>query len=76
MFFFHTLATVFPTPYHIKTVCSCSVLKPSNNACLLNLVPSASLLTQSNWLEKKADQLPCIRKEVLGTSLIVTKTTV
>ena len=76
MFFFHTLATCFPTSYHIKTVCSCWVWKPSNNACLLNLVPSASFLTQSNWLEKKADQSFCFRKEALGTRLILIKTMV
>ena len=76
MFFFHTLATASPTSYHIKTVCSCWVLKPSINACLLNLVPSASFLTQSDWLEKKADQLLCICKEALGTRLMPTKTMV
>ena len=74
MFFFCTLANASPTSYHIKTVCFCWVLKPSNNVCLLNLVPSASFLTQSNWLDKKADQSLCIRKEALGTRLIPTKT--
>ena len=74
MFFFCTLANAFPTSYHINTVCSSWVLKPSNNACLLNLVPSASFLTQTNWLEKKADQSLCIRKEALETRLIPTKT--
>ena len=34
----------------------------------------ASFLTQSDWLEKKADQSLCIRKEALGTRLIPTKT--
>ena len=54
MFFFHTLATAFPTNYLIKTACSCWVWKASNNACLLNLLPSASFVMQSDWLEKKA----------------------
>ena len=49
---------------------------PSNNACLLKLVPSASFLTQSDWLEKKADQLLCICKETLGTRLMPRKTMV
>ena len=74
MFFFYTLANAFPTSYHIKTVCSCWVLKPCNNACLLNLADSASFLTQSDWLEKKVGQLLCIRKEALGGRLIPTKT--
>ena len=76
MFFFYTLANAFPTSYHIKTVCSCWVLKPCNNACLLNLADSASFLTQSDWLEKKVGQLLCIRKEALGGRLIPTKTMV
>ena len=63
MFFFHTLAT-FPTSFHIKTVCSCTYL--------LNLIPSASFLTQSDWLEKKANQSLCVRKEALGTRLMPT----
>ena len=61
MFFFCTLADAFTTSYHIKIVCSCWVLKSSNNACLHNPVASASFLTQK--LEKKADQSLCIRKE-------------
>ena len=81
MFFFHTLEcsffhTAFPTSYHIKISCSCWVWKPSNNECLLNLVPSASFLTQSNWLEKKVDQSLYVRKEALGTRLMPTKTMV
>ena len=63
MFFFTTLATAFPTSYHINAVCSCWVWKFSNDSCPLNLVPSVSFLTQGDWLEKKADQLLCIRKE-------------
>ena len=35
-----------------------------------------SFLTQSNWLGKKADQSFCIRKDVLGTRLMPTKTMV
>ena len=75
-FFYHTLADGFPTSYHIKTVCSCWVLKSSNNTCLFNLVPSTSFLTQSNWLEKKSEQSLCIRKEAMGIRLIPTKTMV
>ena len=73
MFFFHTLATVFPTSCHMKTVCSCWVWKLSNDACSLNLVPSVSFLTQRDWLEKKADQSIFVRKEALGTRLMPTK---
>ena len=73
MFFFYTPASAFPTSYHMKTVCSCWVLKPSNNACLLNLVHRASFLTQSDWLEEKVGQLLCIRKEALEATLIPTK---
>ena len=69
MFFFRTLANAFPTSYHIKSVCSCWVLKPSNNVCLLNLVPSVSFLTQSDSLEKKADQLLYIRKRTPGNKV-------
>ena len=76
MFFFCTLATAFPTSYCMKTVCSCWVWKLSNDACPLNLVPSASFLTQSDWLEKKSDQSFCVRKEALGTQLMPTKTMV
>ena len=39
--FFCTLATAFPTSYHMKTVCSCWVWKLSNDSCSLNHVPSA-----------------------------------
>ena len=63
MFFFHTLATAFPTSWHIKTFCSCLVWKASNNSSLLNIVSSVSLLTQSDWMEKKANQSFCIRKK-------------
>ena len=66
MFFFYTLDNAFPTCHHIKTIFSGSGLKPTNNACLLNLVHSASFPTQGNWLEKKANQSLCIRKEALG----------
>ena len=76
MFFFRILANAFPTFYHIKTVCSCGGLKPSNKTCLISLVLSAFFLTQSDWLEKKADQSLCITKEALGTRLIPTKTMV
>ena len=76
MFFFRTLATAFPTSYRMKTVCSCWVWKLSNDACPLNLVPSASFLTQSDWLEMTADQSLCIKKKALGTKLMPTKTMV
>ena len=76
MFFFHTLAAAFPTSYHIKTGCSRWVWKPSNNACLLKLPPSAPFLTQSDCFEKKTDQSLCVRKEALGTMLMPTKTMV
>ena len=36
--------------------CSRWVSKLSNDACPLNLVPNASFLMQSNWLEKRANQ--------------------
>ena len=70
--FFLTLATAFP----MKTVCSCWIWKLSNDACPLNLIHSASFLTQSNWLEKKSYQLHLVRIEALGTKLIPTKTMV
>ena len=73
MFFFLTLATAFPTSYQMKTVCSCWVWKLSNDACPLNLLPSASFLRQNDWLQKKVDQSLCVRKEALGTRLIPTK---
>ena len=76
MFFFHTLATAFPTSYHIQIVCFFLVSKPSNNAFLLNLVPSASFLTQSDWLEKKANKSLYIRTEGVGTRLIPAKSMV
>ena len=76
MFFFRIVATAFPTSYRMKTVCSCWVWKLSNDACLLNVVPSASFLTQSDWLEKKADQSLCVRKEAMGTRWMPTKTMV
>ena len=76
MFFFCTLATTFPTFYFMKTVCSCRVWKLSNDACPLNLIPSASFLTQNDWLEKKADQSLWIKKEALGTRVMPTKTMV
>ena len=63
----------FPYFYRMKTVYSCWVWKLSNDACPLNLVPSGSFLTQSDWLDKKADQLLCIRKEALGTRFTPTK---
>ena len=72
--FFCTLATAFPTSYHMKTVFSCWGWKLSNDACPLNLAPNSSFLMQSKWLEKKANQSICIRKEALGTRLIPTKT--
>ena len=75
MFFFRTLSTAFPTANLMKIVCSCWVWKLSNVACPLNLVPSASFLIQSDWLQK-ADQSLCVRKEALGTRLIPTKTMV
>ena len=55
------LASAFHT-YHMKTVCSCWVWKLSNVACPLNLILRASFLMHSDWLEKKANQLLCIRK--------------
>ena len=73
MFFFHALATVFTTSCHGKNVCCRWVWKFSNDACPLNLIRSASFLTQSDWLEKKANQSLCIRKETLGTRLMPTK---
>ena len=73
MFFFRTLATAFPTTYHMKTDCSCRVWKLSNDACPLKLVPSASFLMQRDKLEKKADQSLCIRKEALGMRLMTTR---
>ena len=76
MFFYHALATAFTTSCHTKTVCCCWVWKLSNDACPLNLIPSASFLTQSDWLEKKNNQSFCIRKETLGTRLMPTKTMV
>ena len=42
----------------------------------LNLVSSAFFLMQSDWLEKKADQLHCVRKEALKMRLMPTKTMV
>ena len=39
MFFFHTLATAFPTSYQMKDVCSCWVWKVSNDACHSTLFP-------------------------------------
>ena len=74
MLFFRTLATAFLTSYRMKTICSCWVWKLSSDACQLNLVSSASFLTQSDWFEKKVDQLLCIRKVVLGIRLMPTKT--
>ena len=62
--------------YRIKTVCSCWVWKLSNDACPLNLVPSASFLTQCDWLEKKTAQSLCVRKEALGARMMPTKTMV
>ena len=38
VFFFHTLATAFPTFYHVKTACSCWVWKFSNDACPLYIM--------------------------------------
>ena len=76
MFFFRTLATGFPTSYRMKAVCSCWVWKLSNDACLLNLVPIAFFLTQSDWLEKKADQSLYVRKEALTTRFMPIKTMV
>ena len=75
MFFFRTLATAFPTSYLMKSVCSW-VWKLSYDAFPRNLVTSASFLTQSDWLEKKADQSLCVRKEALGTRLMPMKTMV
>ena len=46
MFLFRTLATTFPTFYRMKTACSFWVWKLSNDACPLNLVPTASFLTR------------------------------
>ena len=73
---FRNRATAFPTSYHMKTVCSCWVWKLSNDACPLNLVPSAFFLTQNDWLEKKADQWLCVRKDTLGTRMLPTETMV
>ena len=60
--FFFTVATAYPTSCcmsihycwvfnstRTKPVCSCLVWKLSNDACPLNLIPSASFLMQSNW---------------------------
>ena len=55
---FFCIATAFPTSSRMKTVCFCWVWKLSNDACPCNLFPSASFLTQSNWLKKKANQSP------------------
>ena len=74
MFFFCTLATAFSTSYSMKNDFSCWVWKLSNDACPLNFVPSASFLTQSNWLENNADRSLCITKEALGTRLMPPKT--
>ena len=57
MLFLRIVVTVFPTSYRMKSVCSCWVWKLSNDACLPNLIPSASFLKQSDSLEEKADQL-------------------
>ena len=76
MFFFHALATALPTSYRKKTVCFCWVWKLSNDGCPFNLIPSASFLTHSDWLEQKADQLLCLRKEALGMRVTPTKTMV
>ena len=73
MFFFRILSTAFPTSYCMKNVCPCWVWKLSNVACPLNLVSSASFLMQSDWLQKKADQSLCVRKEALGTRLMPTE---
>ena len=45
IFFFCTLATAFPTSYHMKTVFSFWVWKLSNDACSSNLIAIASFLT-------------------------------
>ena len=66
----------FPYFYRMKTVCSCWVWKLSKDACPINLVSSASFLTQSDWLKKKASQSLCVRKTALGTKLMPTKTMV
>ena len=72
MFFFCDLATAFPTSYCMETVCTCWVW--TQQWCMpTQPCPSASFLMQSNWLEKKANQLLCIRKEALGTRLMFTK---
>ena len=63
MFFFCDLATALSTCW-VWTQQWCMPTQPC---------PSASFLMQSNWLEKKADQLLCIRKEALGTRLMFTK---
>ena len=71
MFFFHTLATVFPTSCHMKTVCSCWVWKlrcMPTEPC--SPVPTASFQMLNNWLEKIADQSLWVRKEALGLMLM------
>ena len=64
--FFCTLATAFSTSHCMKTVCS------STYQWCMPTQP----WTQSDWLEKKADQLLCLREEALGTRLMTTKTMV
>ena len=59
MFFFHTLATVFPTSCQMKTVCSCRV---SKLRCM-STEPCSPVPTQS-------DQSLCVRKEALGLMLM------
>ena len=63
MLFFRTVANAFPTSYHIKSVCSCWVLKPSNNTCLLNLVPSASFLIESDSWRRKLINCSALEKK-------------
>ena len=60
--FFLALATAYPIN--------------ANFSKIQHFVISASFILQSDWLEKKAYQLLCLRKEALGMRLMPTKTMV
>ena len=66
MFFFHTLATVIPTSYQMKTVCFAefenSDACPPSSPCFF---PNAEQL-----IGEESDQSLCVRKEALELMLM------
>ena len=76
VFFFHTLATAFPTSYYIKTACSCWVWELSNDACppyIMQFLIHSTLFDHNfqflKALKRRVGNLPVCSYSYKNTSL-------